>query len=435
MKADGVLFSAEGASRAGVGCCKPPLASSFGPSLASSNFRSNDASTLRVTAIDVAAVERESLQWQVAHESGVRRNCARCTIHDYFTLMITRRLEFLTLAASALVLASLGWQVEGQTSLHDLPARAIERSQIALSGSPPFHLRATVFEATNRDNDNYRADIEEDWAAPDKWRRTVKTAKFSETLTTNGDKVSAQIDGDYYPHWLRTLADAIFDPGAPLLGVDLTKSSDNPVISRSGSTETCRRFGYRVGIAPVTNTIFASYCFQDGLLESVWKPAYDADYGAYKKFGKQRVARRIREEIESGTTLEADIVELKESATLEDSLLKVDQPSGPLRTIAVSEQTLRALALSAPDIQWPTIKDGKPVGTLSIYVCVDRQGSVREIYALNSDNPYMTDAASKQVMNWKFKPASDSGKPVQIEGILTFAYQTDIDPKKGSSNN
>lgn len=101
----------------------------------------------------------------------------------------------------------------------------------------------------------------------------------------------------------------------------------------------------------------------------------------------------------------------------------------------MTEQTLRALALSLPDIQWPTIKDGKPVGRLSIYVCVDRQGSLREIYALNSDNPYMTDAASKQVMTWKFKPASNSGEPVQIEGILTFAYQTEIDSRKGPSKN
>jgi len=56
MRVGGVLFSAESASRAGVGCCTPPLASSFGLSFASSNFRSNDASMLRGAGIDVAAV-------------------------------------------------------------------------------------------------------------------------------------------------------------------------------------------------------------------------------------------------------------------------------------------------------------------------------------------------------------------------------------------
>lgn len=50
-----MLFSAEG-FRVGSGCCTPPLASSFGPLLASSGFRSNDASTMRGAAIDVAAV-------------------------------------------------------------------------------------------------------------------------------------------------------------------------------------------------------------------------------------------------------------------------------------------------------------------------------------------------------------------------------------------
>jgi len=47
MGGGGVLFSGEGASRAGSGCCASPLAS---------NFRSNDASTLRAAAIDVATV-------------------------------------------------------------------------------------------------------------------------------------------------------------------------------------------------------------------------------------------------------------------------------------------------------------------------------------------------------------------------------------------
>jgi hypothetical protein len=37
---------------------------------------------------------------------------------------------------------------------------------------------------------NYHADIEEYWVAPDKWRRTVKTSNFSQTLIVNGEKTS-----------------------------------------------------------------------------------------------------------------------------------------------------------------------------------------------------------------------------------------------------
>lgn len=324
----------------------------------------------------------------------------------------------------ALLICSLSFAAAND-SLADLPKRAIERSQITLSGSPPFHLDAKVFEGTNRDNDNYNAEIEEDWAAPDKWRRTVKSEKFSETLIMSAGKVSDQITGDYYPLWLRTLVDAIFDPGAPLQGLDMTKSSDNPIL---GGTQTCRRFGYRVGISPVQNTISATYCFQNGLIQSIGRPGYFADYSDYKKFEQKQVARKIQEWIEPGATLEADIVALNDLGSVDNSAFAIDHSSDLLRTVFVTEQALRGSAVNSPALQWPTIHDGKPVGTLSIYVCVDRQGKVRETYALNSDNPYMTDAARKQLMNWTFTPALNNSEAVQLEGILTFAYQTRIVP-------
>lgn len=53
--------------------------------------------------------------------------------------------------------------------------------------------------------------IEEDWVAPDKWRRTITTPDFNQSLIVNGDKVSEVFTGDYYPFWLRYAVTAIFD--------------------------------------------------------------------------------------------------------------------------------------------------------------------------------------------------------------------------------
>lgn len=44
-------------------------------------------------------------------------------------------------------------------SLADLPKKAIERSQITAPGSHPFVLKAKVFEATNPENEEYKAEI------------------------------------------------------------------------------------------------------------------------------------------------------------------------------------------------------------------------------------------------------------------------------------
>lgn len=342
--------------------------------------------------------------------------------------MVNLRLRVLTAIFSAVSLAAVDGCAARRDSLQNLPSRAVARSEITSSGSPPFHLLARVFEVTNPDNHKYDAEIDEVWVAPGEWRRKIKSAKFEEVLITSGSSVSDQITGDYYPHWLHTLINAMFEPGVPLQGVDLTKSDDNP---EPAGPATCRRFGYHVGISPIQNTVFATYCFQNGLIQSVGRPDYGdygGDYSDYKKFNHKQVARKIQEWIEPGTTVEADIVSLGDVRSADDSTFTIDHPSDPLRTVFAGEQTLRGMALNSPPLQWPTIHDGKPVGTLSIYVCVDRQGNVRETYGLNSDNAYMTDAARKQLMYWKFKPFSDKGDPVQVESILTFAYRTRIVP-------
>jgi len=313
-----------------------------------------------------------------------------------------------------------------KVSATDLPKHAIEQSRITVTGAPPFHLRATVMEATNPENDGYRGEIEEYWAAPNKWKRTVKTGRFSQTLIVNGEKTSEQITGDYYPNWLRTLVTAILDPASSVEGLDMSKSSDNPMI---GGDLFCRRFAFRAGIPPVGNNVFSTFCFNGGLLESVGKPGYYAAYKNYKKFMGKQVARKVREYIESGTELEASVVELSELHNADEAFFAVEEPAARLETLRVTEAALRGLVVGTPVIQWPTIHGGKPAGVLSIYACIDRGGKVREVYGLNSDHPEMTDAAQKQVMTWQLKPAvNQAGAHVQVESILTFAYETHIGP-------
>jgi hypothetical protein len=100
--------------------------------------------------------------------------------------------------------------------------------------------------------------------------------------------------------------------------------------------------------------------------------------------------------------------------------------SRPLRTVTVSEEVLRKLADGRIEVKWPSVRGGKTEGTLSVYVCLDRAGKARETYALNSDHPAMSDAAREELSRIQFTPRQSDGKPVQVEGILTFAYKTII---------
>jgi len=339
-----------------------------------------------------------------------------------------------------MLLACLSAEAADKISLADLPKHAIDESQLTVSGASPFHLKARVFERTDRDNDSHNAEIEEFWVAPDKWRRTIKANGFAEILVTNGDKVTEQLDGDYYPNWLRTFVDAIFDPGAALKGVDLTKSDDTARVQSTpqgtiipaavSGPHVCRRFTVLAANPPVTNKVFSTFCFDNGLLESVSEPGYDASYSSYKKFVDKQVARTIGEYIEPGTELEARVEVLEELALPDEALFATQQSGAPVRSLLVSESTMRSLIADAPEIQWPPMAGGRNPGTLSIYVCVDRTGHVRETYSLNSDSPDMAQAAREQVMKWSFKPAANHGASVQVESILTFGYHAPEFPKR-----
>lgn len=313
----------------------------------------------------------------------------------------------------------------GSTSgLRELPQLAIQKSQLTLPGSAPFHLTATVLNPKDPSDHAHTARIEEFWVSPQKWRRKVTTPDFSQLLIVNGGRVHEEITGDYYPNWLRSLVNALFDPGAPLQGVDLTQSDDNPV---RNTKQVCRRFATAVGIAPVSNDVFSSYCFLNGLLDHIGLPGYRAAYTNYARFSGKQVARTIHEYLDRELQPEARVIELSALKTPDESLFAITEAHPLLKTVVVSEQDARAHILDAAPIVWPKIHEGRANGLASIYVCIDREGRVRETFALNNDHPDVADAAREQVMHWRFRQFMTEGVPVQAETILTWAYSTELE--------
>jgi hypothetical protein len=83
-------------------------------------------------------------------------------------------------------------------------------------GATPFYLQAAITE--RRDPDEH-IDVEMSWVAPDKWRRTIQSKEFSQTLIVNGDKVFEQDSENYFPLGIQTLVTAMVDPKPVLAAV------------------------------------------------------------------------------------------------------------------------------------------------------------------------------------------------------------------------
>lgn len=324
-----------------------------------------------------------------------------------------------------LPLAALGVPADKIVPIAEAAQHAAEQSQLTLPGSAPFHLKARIAE-TGDPQSEYRADVEEDWVSPTKWRRSIQAPGFSQVLIVNGEKVSEQNTGDYYPFWLHDLVTAIFEPLPMLEQVKrLQGKVDIPYDSTQSSA--CLNVQTRSGVPPAQSTLQLSFCFRgrDGLLKAVSTPGYRAEFQDYKPFGKKQVARRILISPRPGTTIAAEILALQAITKQDEQLFVVDQPTPPpqtLKSVEVGEDTARRIIVDAPEIKWPAVRTGKTSGLLTLYVSADRGGQVREAWLVGSDNPAVSDAARDQVLHWRFQPYVN-GFPMQMQSVLTFVFE------------
>ena len=129
-------------------------------------------------------------------------------------MMIVRRLQVCWISAALLLTArvSSGQRVtETSVPVGKALDHALELSALTGANAKPFHLKVHLFESTNPPSP-YRAEIEEYWVSPQQWHRSIDTPEFKQTLIMNGDQITEQNTGDFYPLWLKGFITGIFDP-------------------------------------------------------------------------------------------------------------------------------------------------------------------------------------------------------------------------------
>jgi hypothetical protein len=282
-------------------------------------------------------------------------------------------------------------------------------------GGTPFYLQAVI---TERGDPNEHVDIEMSWVAPDKWRRTIKSQEFSQTLIVNGDKVFEQDSDDYIPLGIQVLASAMVDP-RPV--VDAVRPGD-PVLTRAnGKADESGRMCFD----PAGKICGVS---RYGLTESVGGPGRSVDFADYRDFKGKRVARLLNYRVDPGDSFQARVITLGELESRDEGQFSIADPTPrekQIRSVIVPETELRALALQPTEIIWPQVlEDNRTTGETSYYLSLDRSGTVREILPLSVAVERADDSARRQIMKWKFKPVVRDSVPVQAEAVLNFHFDT-----------
>jgi putative transposase len=135
----------------------------------------------------------------------------------------------------AILFLSVAATMAAQQSPHSPSVVRLVQGTLVAPGSTPFHLKAQISEG----GEEPETFVELFWQAPDRWRRTIQSDQFVQTLVVNKDKTFEHDSPMYMPPEVQILLTAMVDP-QPIINAlqpeDLVRTKANGASLESGRT-------------------------------------------------------------------------------------------------------------------------------------------------------------------------------------------------------
>jgi hypothetical protein len=316
-----------------------------------------------------------------------------------------------------------------------LTQKSAELTTLSAPGATPFHLKAAI---TIKQHPNYQAVIEEDWISPSKWRKTIKSHLFSQTIIVNGDKRYEKNEGEYFHVGLQTLSEALFQPIPDEMQESLKQSKVklNLYDGALGDANICDSNTEKTGTPPTQGSIFSAICFSDNpsIISEIRIPFYDVKFKDRQPFGKLFVARKLMAGEDDSLEWNAQVTELSAITDVNESLFVAPENTPEdhrFKLFYIGEKDFRNHFKDTPkELILPITKEENKTGVLTVFISLDTNGYVSEAWTTEHWDPAISDAACKEVGKWQFGETKNRDHIVQLETYLTFSYKTQLAPKE-----
>jgi Gram-negative bacterial TonB protein C-terminal len=346
-------------------------------------------------------------------------------------LIVHLRRVFVTALVAGCFLAASAAVPPEQDDFSAALEHAAKLSTLGESGMKPFHVKLTTQDLTLH-NPDYTASIEIWWAAPDRWRRSVKSPKFSQLAVRNGDKyLESSAADEYLPYWVQELLDAVLTPVPP----DFASKAADPGRPGCYEWEDFHATGAE-GFSTHDEVCF----YPDGTLAHIFAEPLGIEFKQYGNLDSRRVATVV-------TVLPGDRSDATASMTTMEPLEKWqpsadDPPTSQLfevtrdtgwasrvRFVSVPDSELvPAETPPRPPMTWPSTYTFPVDGVIAMTAHIDRQGNIRQIPFTISKNQRLNEDAAEQVKSWKFKPYIVEGSPVEVVTTLLVPFHLKYEP-------
>jgi hypothetical protein len=251
----------------------------------------------------------------------------------------------------------------------------------------------------------------------------VRAPGFHQISIVNGRDEWQKNEGDYFPEWLRQTAVALINPITNVAAA-LEQAKSGEARGLFGSLHVSWAQPSTDGV--VTKTMGCGITVSDktGLLSYAGCLGWGGAFSAFQDFHGREVARTVQV---GSPEVTATVTTLEDLANVAPDFFAADKATGdpsPLHTLVVDELSLRKNLLPTEPLHWPAAKDGPLDGIITTKVVVDRSGHVRDVGSILSDNPAVSEFASKSIWAMKFTPYSENGEPVQVVSRITMPFKT-----------
>jgi hypothetical protein len=315
---------------------------------------------------------------------------------------------------------------------HSAVARAATLSTLDGPGAEPFHIKLTA-QDSSKPEPGRRTEIEIWWAAPDKWRREVKSGEFSQIAVQNGARYfESSAPDDYLPFWLHELIQAATEPIRPADFAGVSADEDHP---GCGNWETVH------GSGAEQFSSYNSVCFsQAGTVSQIFAEPLGFQFADYKSFGSKWFPRVIAVSSGDGSEVTAKVAALEplkrafhnlshaEISRLFD-VPKATNYDARLRFVSVPGSALQpADSPVRPPLVWPSSFVFPIRGIIAVTAQIDREGKLREFPRAISKNQAINQGALDQIKDWQFKPYLVDGAPVEVVTTLEIPFHLKYEP-------
>ena len=303
---------------------------------------------------------------------------------------------------------------------HAIFDKGVQLNGLTAKDMQPYHLKAT-YELYEGDPTPEAGTLEVWSTGPDTWKRTYTGKKYSGTewsVTATDryqEKDNPKVNFDHAKLDLRV--------GVPTVNPLLLASGFKPEYEFSGGLLSTPVPMTCIMVAPAQNpgNAIPTYCFDaESHLRLVNAPETAFQLDDYQMFQNRAVAKDLK--VSSNKHLASTI-----KVVLLEPLSPADAASVKPPSNAVSQPYSRVpgdpklVVVKQSGAMYPMkAAEQRALGTVYVNVVILKTGKVK-IKGANG-SPYLTQAASDAIQDWKFQPYMIGGQAVDVEAVIPYTF-------------